>query len=99
MRSKRSSLSMALPVFLLLSWHGCVQAFSFCFSSGLRDSQQAQYNSYLPPLPGNLPGLYGGYPYSPAPAYTGDGGYFSPPYEMPAAKPLPVAPESRTYYE
>jgi hypothetical protein len=99
MRSMRSSLSITLPVLLLLSWHGCVQAFSFCFSSGVRDSQRARYDDYLPPLPGNLPGLYGGYPYSPAPVYTGDRDYYSLPYDMPAAKPVPVAPESRTYYE
>ena len=99
MRSKRSSLSRVLPVLLLLSWHGCVQAFSFCFSSGGRDSQRARYNDYLPPLPGNMPGLYGGYPYSPAPVYPGDGGNYVLPYGIPAAVPVPVAPESHTYYE
>lgn len=99
MRSKRSSLSITLPVLLLLSWHGCVQAFSFCFSSGVRDSERARYNDYLPPLPGDLPSLYGGYPYSPAPVYTGDQGYYSPPYDMPVTAPVPVAPESRTFYE
>jgi hypothetical protein len=99
MRSKRSSLSVILPVLLLLSWHGCVQAFSFCFSSGNRDSRPARYNDYLPPLPGSIPGLYGGYPYSPALAYPGYGGYDSLPYDMPDAAPVPVAPESRTFYE
>jgi hypothetical protein len=99
MRSKRSRLSVTLPVLLLLSWHGCALAFSFCFSSGSRDSQQARYNDYLPPLPGSMHGLYGGYPYSPAPEYPGYGDYYSLPYDMPATKPVPVAPESRTFYE
>jgi hypothetical protein len=99
MRSKRSSLSITLPVLVLLSGQGCVQAFSFCFASGGGDSHRARYNDYLPPLPGNMPGLYGGYTYSPAPAYPGDGGYYSLPYDVPAAEPVPIAPESRTYYE
>jgi hypothetical protein len=99
MRSKRRSLSVILPVLMLLSWHGGVQAFSFCFSSGGRDSQRARYNDYLPPPPGSMPGLYGGYPYSPAPAYSAYRGYYSVPYDMPDADPVPVAPESRTYYE
>ena len=91
MRGKRSSLSEVLPVLLLLSWHGCVQAFSFCFSADGRDSQQARYNEYLPPLPRNLPGMYGGYPVSPAPLYPGDGDYYFPSYGTPAAAPEPVA--------
>ncbi len=90
---------MILPVLLLLTWHGCVQAFSFCFSSGSRDSQRARYSDYLPPLPGSMPGLYWEVPYSPAPAYPGYGSDYSLPYDMPADKPVPVAPESRTFYE
>ena len=57
------------------------------------------YNGYLPPLPGSMSGLYGRYPYSTAPAYPGYSGYYSLPYDMPEAEPVPVAPESRTYYE
>lgn len=92
MRSKRWNLSVVLPVLVLLSWSGCVQAFSFCFSFGGRDSHRDRYNDYLPPLPGGLPGLYGGYSYSPAPVYPGYGGYYSLPYGMPAAEPAPGAP-------
>jgi hypothetical protein len=99
MHSKRRSLSLILPVLLLLCWNSSVLAFSFCFSSGERDSQRARYNGYLPPLPGSMSGLYRSYPYSSAPAYPGYGGYYSPPYDMPEAEPVPVAPESRTYYE
>jgi hypothetical protein len=99
MRSKRRSLSVILPVLMLLCWNGGVQAFSFCFSSDDSAGQRTRYNDYLPPLPGTMSGLYGGYPYSRAPAYPGYGGYYSLPYDMPEAKPVPVAPESRTYYE
>jgi hypothetical protein len=99
MRSKRRSLSVTLPVLVLLSWHSCVQAFSFCFSFGSRDSHRTHHNNYLPPLPGNLPGLYGGYPYSPAPLYSGYGGYNSLPYGLQAMEPVPVYPGSGAYRE
>ena len=97
MRGKRRNLSVILPVLVLLSWHGCAQAFSFCFSFGGRGSHRDHYNDYLPPLPGNLPGLYGGYPYSPASAYSGYSGYYPPPYGMPVAEPAPVYPGSGAY--
>ncbi len=99
MHSKRRNLSVTLPVLVLLSWHGCAQAFSFCFSFGGRDSQREHYNDYLPPLPGRLPGLYGGYPYSPVPAYPGYGGYYSLPPGMPAMEPAQGAPGSGAYRE
>jgi hypothetical protein len=99
MRGKRSSLSMILPVLALLSWHGCAQAFAFCFSFGGRDNHRAHYNDYLPPPPGSLRGLYGVYPYSPAPVYSGYGGYYSLPYGTPAAGPAPGDPGSGAYRE
>jgi len=91
MRGKRVNLSVVLPVFLLLTWSGCAQAFSFCFSFGNRDNHRTRYHNhdYLPPLPGGMPGLYGGYPYSPAPVYPGYGAYYSLPYGMPAEEPAP----------
>lgn len=93
MHGKRRKLAVTLPVLALLSWHGCTQAFSFCFSFGGRDSQRTQHNRYLPPLPANLPGLYGGYPYSPAPEYSGYRGYYARPYGMPATEPVPGNPD------
>jgi hypothetical protein len=99
MRSKRRNLSVSLPVLVLLSWHGCVQAFSFCFSFGSRDSQRAHHHDYLPPLPGSLPGLYSGYPYSPAPVYPGYGDYYSLPYGLPATEPAPAYQGPGTYRE
>ena len=99
MRSKRRSLSVTLPVLVLLCWYDGAQAFSFCFSFGGRDSQRSYYNDYLPPLPGRLPGLYGGYPYSPAPTYPGYGGYYSLPPGMPAMEMPPGDPVSGTYRE
>jgi hypothetical protein len=99
MCGKRGNLSVILPVLVLLSWNGCAEAFSFCFSFGSRDSQRAHYNDYPPPLPGSLPGLYGGYPYSPAPVYPGYGGYYPLPYGMPAAEPAPGVSGSGAYRE
>jgi len=99
MRGKRMNLSVVLPVLVLLSWHGCAQAFSFCFSFGGRDSQRTRHHDYLPPLPGSLPGLYRGYPYSPAPAYPGYGGYYSLPSGLPAAQPAQGTPVSGAYRE
>ena len=43
---------------------------------------QMAFSAFFPT--GRLPGLYGGYPYSPAPAYPGYGGYYSLPPGMPA---------------
>jgi hypothetical protein len=89
MRGKRGNLSVILPVLVLLSWNGCAEAFSFCFSFGGRDNQRAHYNDYPRPLPGSLPGLYGRYPYSPTPVYPGYGDYYPQPYGMPADEPVP----------
>jgi hypothetical protein len=99
MCSKQGSLSVVLPVLLLLFWSGCALAFSFCFSFGGRDSQRARYQDFPPPLPGGMPGLYGGYPYSPVPVYPGYSGYYSLPYGMPAAKPAQDAADQGTYRE
>jgi hypothetical protein len=99
MRDKRWNLSVVLPVLVLLSWSDCAQAFSFCFSFGGRNNHRTQYNDYLPPLPGSMTGLYGGYPYSPAPVYPGYGGYYSLPYGMPATEPAPGTPGTGAYRE
>ena len=88
MRSGRRKLSLTLPVLLLLSWSGCAQAFSFCFSFGGGGSQRSHYNDYPRPYPGRMPGLYGGYPYSPVPAYPGYGGYYSQPYVVTVPGPV-----------
>lgn len=88
MRSRRRNLSVTLPVLVLLSWCGCAQAFSFCFSFGGRDSQRSHYSDYPPAYPGRMPGFYGGYPYSPAPAYPGYGSYYFQPYGVSAPEPV-----------
>ena len=89
MRGTRRNLPLTLPVLVLLSWHSAVQAFSFCFSFGGHDRQRPHRYGYLPPLPGNLPGLYGGYPYRSEPVYPGYYGY-SMPYGTLAVEPVPA---------
>jgi hypothetical protein len=96
MRSRRRNLSVTLPLLVMLSWGGCAQAFSFCFSFGGGGSQRSHYNDYRPAYPRHMPGLYGGYPYSPVPAYPGYGGYYSLPYAVSAPEPVTgaAAPEA-----
>ncbi|HYQ71218.1 MAG TPA: hypothetical protein VET88_04740 [Gammaproteobacteria bacterium] len=97
MRCRRWKLSVAVPVLVLFSWSGFAQAFSFCFSFGGRDSQRPHHDAYRQAYTGGLPGVYGGYPYSPVPAYPGYGGYYSLPYGIPGPAPLPETADPERY--